>query len=135
MKDNDVDSYIEPYAVTEDCKYKNIASINNNNNNNGGRNSFYDIPSNVKNVDDLAKYLKANGPVFNVLKSLFGLNKKRHTGTSSVRDSKKMLHYSIQNLLWQNEYRNRDVADVFYELYLEMSPEEQHKIGCFIIEK
>ena len=97
-------------------------------NNNGGRNSFYDIPETVTNVDSLAKHLKATGPMFNVLKSLFGLNQNRHKGTNSSRDSKKMLHYSIENLLWQNDYKDKDIADVFHELYTEMSSDQRHKV-------
>jgi len=93
--------------------------------NGGGYNSFYDIPKEVTNVDQLAKFLKASGPVFNILKSLFGLNKNRHTGTSSKRDSEKIIHYGIENYLWQPDVEEKTHSDVIYKLITELKEEDR----------
>jgi len=93
--------------------------------NGGGYNSFYDIPKEVTNVDQLAKFLKASGPVFNILKSLFGLNKNRHTGTSSKRDSEKIIHYGIENYLWQPDVEEETHSDVIYKLITELKEEDR----------
>jgi len=96
--------------------------------NGGGRNGFYDIPEEVNNVDSLAKFLKASGPVFNILKSLFGLRKNRHTGTSSVRDSEKIIHYGIENYIWQEDTKENTHSDVIYKLITELEEKDRVRL-------
>ena len=60
----------------------------------GGKNSFYDIPEWVLNVDDLAEYLDLRGDEFNILKSLWTNIGQRHDATNPLRESKKCLHYA-----------------------------------------
>ena len=62
--------------------------------NDGSKNSFYDFPEWVTNIDTLAEYLQLDGYDFNVLKSLTVNLGKRHAGTSKKRELNKRLHYS-----------------------------------------
>lgn len=102
------------------------------NGNNGGRNSFYDIPKTVFNVDSLARHLKLSGAGFNVLKSLFGINEARHNGTDTLRDSKKIIHYGIENLLIHLEDPNLTHADIISNLYKELSESDKKKFKKLI---
>jgi len=103
-------------------------------NNNGGNNTFYDIPQWVKNVDDLSEYLNATSAMGNVLKSLFGMNKSRHAGTSADRDAKKILHYGVRILLWLKRPQNENIEDVdlLIELYKELPKHKQEKFATVI---
>jgi len=102
------------------------------NNNNGGRNNFYNIPKTVFNVDSLARHLKLSGAGFNILKSLFGINKSRHSGTDTLRDSKKIIHYGIENLLAQLEDPKLTHADILSNLYKELSKRDKKKFKKLI---
>jgi len=62
--------------------------------NDGSKNSFYDFPEWVTNIDTLAEYLQLDGYDFNVLKSLTVNLGERHAGTSKSRELKKRLHYA-----------------------------------------
>ena len=62
--------------------------------NDGSKNSFYDFPEWVTNIDTLAEYLQLDGYDFNVLKSLTVNLGERHAGTSKKRELNKRLHYS-----------------------------------------
>jgi len=62
--------------------------------NEGSKNSFYDFPEWVTNIDTLAEYLQLDGYDFNVLKSLTVNLGERHAGTSKKRELNKRLHYS-----------------------------------------
>ena len=97
----------------------------------GGKTDFYNIPNWVKDVDDLAEFLNLDGFLFNILKSMFGINKNRHEGTNSERDSRKLIHYSIRNYLkiMRNNYRDYDVTNVYAELYTKLSDEEKEKFN------
>ena len=100
-------------------------------NNSGGlKNDFYKIPDYVKDADDLSEYLKLDGFGFNILKSLFGLNRSRHIGTSPVRDSEKMIHYSLKNLLKLMRTKNKDltIGDVLILVINKLDDEDKDKI-------
>ncbi len=62
--------------------------------NDGSKNSFYDFPEWVTNIDTLAEYLQLDGYDFNVLKSLTLNLGERHAGTSKEREIKKRVHYA-----------------------------------------
>ena len=62
--------------------------------NDGSKNSFYDFPEWVTNIDTLAEYLQLDGYDFNVLKSLTANLGERHAGTSKKRELNKRLHYA-----------------------------------------
>ena len=84
------------YCCT-DCEEKSI--VEGNHNVDGSKTSYYDIDvSDVDTIDInwLADKLNLTFYQGNVLKSLYGIanTKDRHTGTSSLRDAKKMLFYS-----------------------------------------
>ena len=100
------------------------------NNNNGGINEFYAIPEWVTDVDDLSEHLDSTGFQFNILKSLFGMNKHRHSGTSNLRDSKKMIHYSIKNYLQciRKENIKATYNDVLIGLINELPEKSREKI-------
>jgi hypothetical protein len=66
--------------------------------NDGGKNSFYEIPEWVKDLDDLAEYLQLDGFEFNTLKTLWINIGMRHTGTTEEREIKKRIHYSNKSL-------------------------------------
>lgn len=64
-------------------------------NTDGSKTSFYDIPELVKDVDDLAEYWNLKGDEFNCLKAIAGIALgSRHSGTSPLRDAKKLQHYA-----------------------------------------
>lgn len=66
-------------------------------NTDGSKTSFYDIPSWVKDVDDLAEHWGLKGDEFNCLKAIVGISLgARHSGTSPKRDANKLLHYSTR---------------------------------------
>ena len=67
-------------------------------NNDGGKNSFYAIPEDVKDVDDLCEYLELNFYMGNILKSLWANKGNRHEATDEMREAKKRLHYSQKEL-------------------------------------
>jgi len=67
-------------------------------NNDGGKNSFYEIPSEVKDVDDLCEYLELNFFMGNILKSLWVKKGKRHEATDEKREAKKRVHYAQKEL-------------------------------------
>jgi len=94
--------------------------------NNGGRNPFYTIPNNVTDVDSLARFVKANPAIFNILKSTFGINEARHNGTDCKRDSKKILHYAIDNLMWVDN--NITIPDIIVQLIQEATEDNQSEI-------
>lgn len=102
--------------------------MENSNKNNGLQNNFYKIKFWVKDVDDLAESLTLDGYQFNILKSLFGLNKSRHDGTSPLRDSNKMLHYSIKNLVRYHRDKDKDVSDIIAEVINAMDVDDKIKI-------
>jgi len=62
--------------------------------NDGGKNSFYDFPDWVTNIDTLSEYLQLDGYDFNVLKTLTVNLGARHGGTSKKRELNKRLHYT-----------------------------------------
>jgi hypothetical protein len=62
--------------------------------NDGRKNSFYDFPDWVTNIDTLAEYLELDGYDFNVLKTLTVNKGDRHSGTSKERELNKRLHYA-----------------------------------------
>ncbi len=97
----------------------------------GGNNTFYDIPEWVKNADDLNEYLKATGPISNIVKSLFSTLGSRHKGTNSLRDAEKMLHYSVRHILWLKRQEQNDIEDVdiLAKLYSELSLDKQKKFN------
>ena len=60
----------------------------------GGKTDFYDIED-CTDVDDLAEHWDFRGDEFNCLKALVGIAKgARHSGTSPLRDARKLVHYS-----------------------------------------
>lgn len=64
-------------------------------NTDGSKTSFYNIPDWVKDVDDLAEHWNLKGDEFNCLKAIAGIALgSRHSGTSPIRDAKKLQHYS-----------------------------------------
>lgn len=76
----------------------------------GSKNKFYEIPSWVKDLDDLSEYLDLRGDEFNCLKAIYGIAKarqgtSRHSSTGIKRDSNKLLHYSqrVQKRIHDNE--------------------------------
>jgi len=103
-------------------------------NNSGLKNNFYVIPEYVKDVDDLSEFLNLDGFGFNILKSLFGLNKSRHNGTSPSRDSEKMLHYSIKNLLklMRTKDKKITVGDVLIQVIDKLDDVDKNKIKEFL---
>jgi len=103
------------------------------NNNNGLTNNFYKIKSFVKDVDDLSESLNLDGFQFNILKSLFGLNKSRHNGTSPLRDSNKILHYGIKNLVKYHRDKDKDISDILSEVINHMDKDIREKIKEKII--
>ena len=64
----------------------------------GGKNSFYEIPNTVNDVDDLCEYLELNFAQGNILKSLWINKGQRHKGTNELREAKKRVHYSQREL-------------------------------------
>jgi len=102
--------------------------MNNKNNNNGLTNDFYKIKEWVVDVDDLAESLNLDGYQFNILKSLFGLNKSRHNGTTPLRDSNKMLHYSIKNLVKYYRETDKDISDIISEVINNLDDDIKTKI-------
>ena len=76
----------------------------------GSKNKFYEIPSWVKDLDDLSEHLDLRGDEFNCLKAIYGIAKarqgtSRHSSTGIKRDSNKLLHYSqrVQKRIHDNE--------------------------------
>ena len=76
----------------------------------GSKNKFYEIPSWIKDLDDLSEYLDLRGDEFNCLKAIYGIAKarqgtSRHSSTGIKRDSNKLLHYSqrVQKRIHDNE--------------------------------
>lgn len=104
------------------------------NRNSGLKNNFYVIPEYVKDVDDLSEFLNLNGFGFNILKSLFGLNKSRHNATSPIRDSEKMVHYSIKNLLKLLRTKNKKltVGDILIDVIDKLDELDKNKIKEFL---
>ena len=66
--------------------------------NNGSKNSFYDIPKWVKDLDTLSEYLDLDPYEFNILKTLWINKGKRHDGTNKERELNKCEHYSKKRL-------------------------------------
>ena len=66
----------------------------------GSKTNYYNIPDWVEDLDDLIEYLDLGFDGGNCMKALFGMaiarktGKTRHDGTSIVRDSNKLFHYS-----------------------------------------
>jgi DNA-binding response OmpR family regulator len=60
----------------------------------GSKNKFYEIPSWVKDLDDLSEYLNLDPYEFNILKTLWIHKGKRHSGTNELREINKRLHYA-----------------------------------------
>lgn len=66
--------------------------------NDGSKNNFYEIPEWVKDVDDLAEYLKLSFDEGNILKSLWCKIGDRHDATNPMREARKCVHYSERRL-------------------------------------
>ena len=98
--------------------------MNKENNNNGLRNNFYEIEEFVVDVDDLSESLNLDGFQFNILKSLFGLNESRHNGTSADRDSYKILHYAIKNVLKLKRSVGYKIGDVLMDVISKLRDED-----------
>jgi len=96
----------------------------------GFTNNFYAINKWVVDCDDLSEQLGLNGFLFNVLKSLFGMSQSRHSGTSVIRDSEKIVHYSIRNLMLIKRRDNIKftIGDLLVELIQRLPEKEQQKI-------
>lgn len=75
--------------------------------NDGSKNSFYELPTWVKDVDDLAEYLKLSFDEGNILKSLWCNIGNRHDATNPLREARKGLHYSQRRL---NRYIHNEKA-------------------------
>ena len=67
-------------------------------NTDGGKNPFYEIPDDVKDVDDLCEYLELNFFMGNILKSLWAKKGNRHEATDEKREAKKRVHYAQKEL-------------------------------------
>lgn len=65
---------------------------------NGLKNSFYEIPSWVEDLDDLSEYLQLDPYEFNTLKTLWLHKGNRHDGTNELREINKAIHYSNKRL-------------------------------------
>jgi len=102
-----------------------------NGSNDGFKNEFYKLKKYVKDVDTLAESLGLSGFNFNVLKSLFGINKSRHNGTTPERDLNKMLHYSMRSNI---EFRRKkdetySEADIVFLMYTKLDKKEKEKFN------
>lgn len=64
----------------------------------GSKNSFYEIPKWIKDLDDLSEYLELDPYEFNILKTLWIHKGNRHQGTNEKRELNKRLHYSNKSL-------------------------------------
>jgi hypothetical protein len=64
----------------------------------GGKNSFYEIPNCVNDVDDLCEFLGLNFAQGNILKSLWSNKGRRHSATNPLREAKKRKHYADREL-------------------------------------
>lgn len=100
------------------------------NNNNGLTNNFYRIEKWVKDVDDLAESLNLTGNLFNILKGIFSTKGDRHAGTNQIRDSFKMIHYSIRHTLSLKRKDDRSIstADILVEIYKQLDEKEKKKV-------
>jgi len=65
----------------------------------GGKNNFYKFPEWVDDIDSLARYMKWSFSEGNLAKSLTTNIGSRHSGTNSLREKKKTVHYAIDRLL------------------------------------
>lgn len=84
----------ESWILNENLKHFKIKEQKNN----GLKNSFYQIPEWIKDLDDLSEYLKLDPYEFNILKTLWIHLGDRHDGTNEVREVNKCIHYSEKRL-------------------------------------
>lgn len=94
----------------------------------GGKHNFYDIPPYVHNVDSLCQYLKATGPIFNIVKGCFSVKGDRHSGTDALRDAKKIVHYAIRHQLDTELYLNNNLLsekDIYLQLINKLPDEDK----------
>ena len=105
--------------------------------NDGLKNNFYKIKKWVSDCDDLGESLNLSGFTFNILKALFGLNESRHSGTSPIRDSNKLLHYAIKHNMSIRRNSKQDInqADILYIVYTKLDKEEQEYFNQLLIKK
>ena len=59
---------------------------------NGGKTSYYQFPSNVRDVDALANWLKLEPSLYNILKSIVRLGRQDHS--EELRDRNKIVYYA-----------------------------------------
>lgn len=87
------------YRYDDDKEYNNaelvdVKGIRKKHNTDGSKTSFYDCKG-CEDVDDLSEHWELKGDEFNCLKAIVGIAKgSRHSGTSPLRDAKKLVHYA-----------------------------------------
>lgn len=68
--------------------------------NNGGTTSCYQLPINgsIKDCDDFVAWRNMNFFQGNIAKAVWTFNTERHSGTNSIRDLNKIIHYAQKQL-------------------------------------
>ena len=66
--------------------------------NNGGKTDYYQMPTHIKDADDFAEWRNMNFNQGNILKAVWTFNTERHSGTNTVRDLNKIIHYAQREL-------------------------------------